>query len=166
MVKYLLKYFPQVLWGGLGGTETGNAITDVLYGDWNPSGHLPYTIAKNALDYPTTIYEGDETLANNIELNVTYSEGLLIDYRWFDAVSRVLIDYGPRVTLHASESDPFILQKNITPRFEFGFGLSYTTFEYSNLNIAVIPQSNGTDEANWDAGNATKIEEGSSTALW
>ncbi|KAE9407346.1 glycoside hydrolase family 3 protein [Gymnopus androsaceus JB14] len=133
-----------VLWASLPGTEAGNAITDVLYGDWNPSGHLPYTIAKNATDYPTSIFLGTESLPNNIELNVTYSEELLIDYRWFDA-------------------------KNITPRFEFGFGLSYTTFEYSNLNIAVIPQSDGeqvADEANWDAGNATKIEEGSSTALW
>lgn len=40
-----------VLWAGLGGTETGNALVDVLYVDANPSGRLPYTIAKNASDY-------------------------------------------------------------------------------------------------------------------
>ncbi|KAJ3851979.1 glycosyl hydrolase family 3 C-terminal domain-containing protein [Lentinula lateritia] len=50
-----------VLWAGLPGTEAGNSLIDVLYvmNEWNPSGHLPYTIAKNASDYPTMIIEGD-----------------------------------------------------------------------------------------------------------
>ncbi|KAJ3711748.1 glycoside hydrolase family 3 protein [Lentinula raphanica] len=138
-----------VLWAGLPGTEAGNALVDVLYGEWNPSGRLPYTIAKNASDYPAGIVEGEipgetpgQAGGGEIVLNVTYSEGLEIDYRWFDA-------------------------KNITPRFEFGFGLSYTTFEYSDLEITSIPGSDDDeDEALWDAGEATRIEEGSSTALW
>ena len=49
-----------VIWAGLGGTETGNALVDVLYGAVNPSGRLPYTIAKSPSDYPTTIETGTE----------------------------------------------------------------------------------------------------------
>ncbi|KAF9239474.1 glycoside hydrolase superfamily [Melanogaster broomeanus] len=130
-----------ILWASLGGNEAGNGIMDVLYGNWNPSGRLPYTIAKNATDYPAQLVLGGT--ADDI-LSINYTEGLLIDYRWFDA-------------------------QNITPRYEFGFGLSYTTFEYSNL---VVTPVNNTDSAeswlidNWENGGATPIAEGSTTALW
>ncbi|KAJ7262759.1 beta-glucosidase [Mycena haematopus] len=130
-----------VLWAGVSGAETGNAITDVLYGDWNPSGRLPYTIAKNASDYSAHLILGGE--GSDI-LNITYTEGLNVDYRAFDAF-------------------------NITPRFEFGFGLSYTNFTYSQLHIAKVAGQASTDSAlekSWAAGNATPIAQGSSTALW
>ncbi|KDQ19728.1 glycoside hydrolase family 3 protein [Botryobasidium botryosum FD-172 SS1] len=91
-----------VLWAGLPGQEAGNSLVDVLYGAVNPSAKLPYTIAKQANDYPAAIQLQDGT--------INYTEGLNIDYRWFDV-------------------------KNITPRFAFGFGLSYTTFAYSNLKV-------------------------------
>jgi hypothetical protein len=71
-----------VLWAGISGPETGNALTDVLYGDYNPSGRLPYTIAKNLSDYPAQVTQS---------LNVSYTEGLNIDYRHFDAVSAYLL---------------------------------------------------------------------------
>ena len=61
-----------VLWAGVPGAEAGNAIADVLYGEWNPSGRLPYTIARNASDYSAHLVlggEGDEIL------NITYAEG-------------------------------------------------------------------------------------------
>ncbi|KAF8126236.1 glycosyl hydrolase family 3 C-terminal domain-containing protein [Mycena galopus ATCC 62051] len=117
-----------VLWAGVSGAETGNAITDVLYGDWNPSGRLPYTIAKNASDYSAHLILGGE---GSDVLSIPYTEGLNVDYRAFDAF-------------------------NITPRFEFGFGLSYTNFTYSKLHITT----------SWAAGNATPIAQGSSTAIW
>ena len=83
-------------------------MTDVLYGDYNPSGRLPYTIAKKREDYGADVlYSSPDTIPQ-----ITYSEGLLIDYRWFDA-------------------------KNIAPRFEFGFGLSYTTFEYASIEVEI-----------------------------
>ena len=75
-----------ILWAGVSGPETGNAITDVLYGAVNPSGHLPYTIAKNANDYPAQIVEGSTFLT------VDYTEGLFIDYRHFD---QVCFAFGP-----------------------------------------------------------------------
>lgn len=84
-----------VLWAGISGTEIGNAITDVLYGDYNPSGKLPYTIAKQASDYIPVI-----PFQNTVDIiSIPYDEGLLIDYRWFDAVRKcfnlksILIDF-------------------------------------------------------------------------
>lgn len=61
-----------VVWAGLGGTEIGNALVDVVYGAKNPSGRLPYTIARSPSDYPAQSVEG----GNGEEiLNITYSEG-------------------------------------------------------------------------------------------
>ncbi|KAH9178040.1 glycoside hydrolase family 3 protein [Lactarius sanguifluus] len=130
-----------VVWAGLGGTETGNALVDILYGTVNPSGRLPYTIAKSPSDYSAQLViggTGDEIV------NITYSEGLFVDYRHFDAA-------------------------NIAPRYEFGFGLSYTTFEYSSLSISPVvggKDQDGALEANWAAGKASPQVIGSSTALW
>ncbi|KAF8496226.1 beta-glucosidase [Russula emetica] len=132
-----------VVWAGLGGTETGNALVEVIYGAVNPSGRLPYTIAKSAEDYPAQLVLGGD---GEEILNITYSEGLFIDYRHFDA-------------------------KNITPRFEFGFGLSYTQFQYSGLSIAPVEDDAGQDqdgqlEANWLGAKPGPQGVGSSTALW
>ncbi|KAI8080068.1 glycoside hydrolase superfamily [Halteromyces radiatus] len=65
-----------VVWPGLPGQESGNSLADVLYGDVNPSGRLPYTIAKNQEDYAA---------AATSDLEIDYSEKLNIGYRWFDA---------------------------------------------------------------------------------
>ncbi|KAK7181235.1 glycosyl hydrolase family 3 [Paraphaeosphaeria sporulosa] len=100
-----------ILWAGLPGQESGNAIADVLYGRVNPGGKLPFTFGTNASEYgPDLIYaptNGKESPQDNFE------EGVFIDYRAFD-------------------------QKNITPVYEFGFGLSYTTFSYSNLTVTKV----------------------------
>ncbi|KAF5356831.1 hypothetical protein D9756_006600 [Leucocoprinus leucothites] len=129
-----------VLWAGVPGQEVGNAIADVLWGDWNPSGRLPYTIAKRIEDYGAQVVP-----ANGIPdvIAVPYNDRLLIDYRHFDA-------------------------NNIEPRFEFGFGLSYTKFEYLGLSVTRIPARGGdTAAANaWDSGSASPRVEGGSTAAW
>ncbi|PSR70416.1 hypothetical protein PHLCEN_2v13667 [Hermanssonia centrifuga] len=130
-----------LVWAGIAGQEAGNSITDVLYGAYNPSGRLPYTIAKSPSDYGAQLITGG---GPNDILSIPYTEGLLIDYRHFDAL-------------------------NIDPRFEFGFGLSFTQFAYSNLKVSTIHQSDQNSaslEANWAAGKATPIAEGSSTAIW
>ncbi|KAG8864203.1 hypothetical protein FRB96_006024 [Tulasnella sp. 330] len=100
-----------VVWAGLLGQEAGNAIADVLFGAVVPSGKLPYTIAKQQTDYPAQVAVNGGT--------ITYSEGLFVDYKWFDA-------------------------QNITPRYEFGFGLSYTTFSYSGLIVGSPSSTGGT----------------------
>ena len=61
------------------------------------------------------------------------------------------------------------MQNNIEPRFEFGFGLSYTKFTYSNLGVSLIPQFDSNSaalEAAWAAGKPTPNVEGATTALY
>ncbi|KAJ5328873.1 CAZyme family GH3 [Penicillium brevicompactum] len=96
-----------IVWAGLPGQESGNALVDVLYGSWSPSGKLPYTIAKQFADYGA---------GWNPSLDDNFGEGLFVDYRHFD-------------------------KNGISPRYEFGFGLSYTSFEYSRLSIDVAATS-------------------------
>ena len=74
----------KVVWAGIPGQESGNSLVDVMYGDWNPSGRLPYTIAKNINDYPSqrTLGGGPDDI-----ISIPYTEGLFTDYRHFDAVS-------------------------------------------------------------------------------
>jgi beta-glucosidase len=101
-----LDKVPALLQAWYPGMEGGNALARVLFGDVNPSGKLPATFPKRLEDSPAHAlgaYPGTNG-------TVTYTEGLLVGYRWFDA-------------------------KNIEPLFPFGFGLSYTTFKYSNLQL-------------------------------
>ncbi|KAJ0118201.1 hypothetical protein J7T55_008984 [Diaporthe amygdali] len=99
-----------VLFAGLPGQETGRSLVSVLYGDINPSGRLPYTVAKNETDYGDVL---NSTVTDEYFPATNFSEGLFIDYRKFD-------------------------QEDIEPQFEFGFGLSYTTFEYSDLTTSLF----------------------------
>lgn len=100
-----------VLFAHLPGQESGNALADVLFGDVNPSGRLPYTVGKNETDYgpAAKILK----LPNGLVPQQNFSEGFYIDYRHFDK--------------HA-----------IAPRYEFGFGLSYTTFHLSSLLVRML----------------------------
>ncbi|PVH74275.1 glycoside hydrolase family 3 protein [Cadophora sp. DSE1049] len=98
------------------GQESGNSIVDILYGDVNPSGKLPYTIALSNDDYnglPTTAVNSTDPDA----WQAWFEEKLEIDYRYFDA-------------------------QNMSVRYEFGFGLSYSTFELSDLAISACSSSN------------------------
>ncbi|KAJ7247377.1 glycoside hydrolase family 3 C-terminal domain-containing protein, partial [Mycena haematopus] len=102
-----------VLHAGLPGQESGNALVDMLFSDGaqatNPSGRLPYTIARAREDYPAHVLCSSTMQTPQM----TYEEGLHIDYRWFGL-------------------------KGITPRFEFGFGLSYTTFTYTTARASAF----------------------------
>jgi beta-glucosidase len=103
-----------VLQAGYPGMEGGTAIARVLFGDVNPSGKLTVTYPKQLMDSPA------HALGTYPGTNGTlfYKEGLLVGYRWYDA-------------------------KDIEPEFPFGFGLSYTTFEYSNLKLVPGQDTNG-----------------------
>ncbi|KAF8128494.1 beta-glucosidase [Mycena galopus ATCC 62051] len=99
-----------IVWSGVPGQEAGNGLVDVLYGAYNPrheDGRLPYTIGKSVTDYSAQVIYNQ----NGAITPIPYTEGIFIDYRHFDQVG-------------------------IVPRFEFGFGLSYTTFAYSGLAIS------------------------------
>ena len=69
------KNIKAVLWPGLAGQESGNSLADIVLGKVNPSGRLPYTIAKENDDYNVHPDPADQ---------VVYSEKLLMGYKWFD----------------------------------------------------------------------------------
>lgn len=101
-----------ILWAGLPGEQSGNAIADVLYGRVNPGGKLPYTIGRNRSDYGTDVlYE-----QNGQVPQFNFQEGVFIDYRTFD-------------------------EREVEPTYEFGFGLSYTTFDYSDISVKKVTDS-------------------------
>jgi beta-glucosidase len=101
-----------VLAAHLPGQETGNSIVDILWGEANPSGRLPYTIAHDELDYTRNIvnYTHLYTTTDPNAWQADFVEGNLIDYKEFDA-------------------------RNKSVAFEFGYGLSYSTFELSHLQV-------------------------------
>ena len=86
------------------GQEGGTALAETLFGNVNPSGHLPATFERAAEDNPTynNYYpEGDTK-------SVIYKEGIFVGYRGYE-------------------------HNKVKPLFPFGYGLSYTTFKFSNL---------------------------------
>jgi beta-glucosidase len=122
------------------GEESGNSIVDVLYGDVNPSGRLPYTIAHNESDYGVSILNLTGSLAQDSDAwQLNFTEGQFIDYRHFDA-------------------------KNITPLYEFGFGLSYTSFKLtpnmSTSKVVVV------DPYPAPADNSSSLALGGNPNLW
>ncbi|KAM3068685.1 beta-glucosidase [Clarireedia jacksonii] len=98
-----------ILWAGVPGQESGNSITDVLYGKVNPAARTPFTWGPTRESYGTDLLYTPNN--GNGAPQDNFAEGVFIDYRGFDA-------------------------QNVTPIYEFGFGLSYTTFEYSDLEVS------------------------------
>jgi beta-glucosidase len=107
------------------GSRGSDAVANVLFGDVNPSGKLPVTFPRSDADlpHPTLVKPPKESRPNYMQrevwkqiaaglpaFQVTYDEGVKVGYKWYDA-----------------ESKPVLLP--------FGFGLSYTTYSYSNLRV-------------------------------
>ena len=96
-----------VIFYGQGGMEGGNALADILTGKVNPSGRLTDTWARTYEDYPSADTFGHRN--GDLE-NEEYGEGIYVGYRWFD-------------------------KNEIKPRYEFGYGLSYTEFETKVVSV-------------------------------
>ena len=96
------------------GSESGNAIANILSGEVNPSGKLPFTFGARLEDY---MAHADGAKFPNPK-KVFYHDGIFVGYRGFD-------------------------KRGIEPLFAFGHGLSYTTFEYSNLQLSATEASAG-----------------------
>lgn len=124
-----------VIFGHLPGQDSGRALVKLLYGVESFSGKLPYTVAKNESDYIVYNSSAPEGIYANFPQS-DFSEGVYIDYRDFDA-------------------------RNITPRFEFGFGLTYTTFEYSGLSSSVVSNASTAYLP-----PVTSIIQGGAASLW
>ncbi|MCX7984819.1 MAG: glycoside hydrolase family 3 C-terminal domain-containing protein [Bacteroidetes bacterium] len=110
-----------ILYAWYGGQNGSIAIAEVLSGKVTPSGKLPITIEREFCDSPGygyipigeklyTGWHGEEEKEHPV-YNIEYKEGIFTGYRWYDA-------------------------KNIEPLYPFGFGLSYTTFEYSDIKVS------------------------------
>ena len=97
---------PAILQTWYLGSEAGNALADVVFGDVNPSGKLPFTFPKQLTDSPA--HQPGMTFPNRHK--VVYEEGIFVGYRWFD-------------------------EKDIEPLFAFGHGLSYTQFSYGEAKL-------------------------------
>ncbi|MBO5195348.1 MAG: glycoside hydrolase family 3 C-terminal domain-containing protein, partial [Bacteroidales bacterium] len=89
------------------GSEAGHVIADVLSGDVNPSGKLPFTFPARLEDSPAHILGEYSGVRVRDTLDIEYKESIYVGYRWMDR------------------------QKKTRPLFAFGHGLSYTTFSYS-----------------------------------
>jgi beta-glucosidase len=110
-----LSSVKAVFEGFYAGQNWGTAIAALLYGDVNPSGKLPVTFPAALSQVPAS------TAAQwpGVNNQVLYSEGLKVGYRWYDA-------------------------QNLTPLFPFGYGLSYTNFSFSNLQVAALANGQST----------------------
>lgn len=92
-----------IVWSWYNGSQGGNALADILLGNANPSGRLPLSFPVKLEDSPAHALK-----AFPGDRTVTYAEGILVGYRWFTT-------------------------KQIKPMYPFGYGLSYTSFQYSGL---------------------------------
>ena len=97
---------PSILQGWYIGSEAGHAIADVLSGDVNPSGKLPFTFPAKLEDVPAHSLGEYTGVPQRDTVDIRYNDGIYVGYRWTD------------------------LQKKTKPLFAFGHGLSYTDFEY------------------------------------
>ena len=107
-----LGHVPALLETWYAGQEGGRALAEILFGDVNPSGHLPATFERHAEDNPSfaAYYpEGDSK-------KVVYKDGIFVGYRGYD-------------------------HEHIAPLFPFGYGLSYTTFSFANIAVTGDPAS-------------------------
>lgn len=99
-----------VLFAHLPGQEAGKSLMEVLYGDVSPSGHLPYTVPRSESNYPASVNLVGYQIGQPQDM---HTEGLYIDYRHFN-------------------------KEGITPRYAFGYGLSYTSFSFSDASIKAV----------------------------
>ena len=124
-----------IIFAHLPGQASGEALVSILYGETNPSGKLPYTVARNESDYADLLHPALAENRYEYFPQSDFDEGVYVDYRRFD-------------------------KNDITPRYEFGFGMSYTTFDFSSLTVQAI---NGTNTAELPTG---AVITGGQADLW
>ncbi|WP_371804821.1 glycoside hydrolase family 3 C-terminal domain-containing protein [Candidatus Lokiarchaeum ossiferum] len=104
-----LEKSPALLNAWYPGMMGGDALARILFGEISPSGKLPVTFPKKLKDHPAHLSK-DRFPGDLKNLKIHFDEGIYIGYRYFD-------------------------KENVVPQFPFGYGLSYTTFELSNLRL-------------------------------
>ncbi len=130
------------VWAGQPGGTGFTATAEILAGKRNPSGHLVDTFTFDSNAIPAVASYGDNTYAGDIDgLNehqthyIVYNEGIYVGYRYFETryEDTVLGNANASSAVGATKGDTWIYQNEVA--FPFGFGLSYTTFAYSELAV-------------------------------
>jgi beta-glucosidase len=126
-----VDHVPALIEAWYPGEQGGNALAEILFGDVNPSGKLPVTFERYAKDNPTF----NNYYPTKNTKTVVYDEGVFVGYRGYE-------------------------HNKITPRFPFGYGLSYTSFSYSGLNIQPvnISEKKGFYEVTFTVKNTGKVQ--------
>ncbi|KAH6712503.1 putative beta-glucosidase M [Leptodontidium sp. MPI-SDFR-AT-0119] len=125
-----------IVYAHLPGQVSGRALVSLLYGDENFSGKLPYTVARKESDYGQLLSPSLPETPFMYFPQSNFTEGVYIDYLAFQ-------------------------KNNITPQYEFGFGLSYTTFQYSKMEV-----TNTAPNAKNGLYPTGKIQQGGHIDLW
>ncbi len=121
-IPWAAEHIPAIVEAWLPGEKGGEAVADILFGDYNPNGKLPITIPRHVGQLPAYY-------------NYTFSKQKIIDE------AKIHVDMPA------------------TPLWEFGFGLSYTSYEYSNLNISPREtDSKGEIRISLDVTNTGKVK--------
>ena len=121
-----------VLWAPGAGGDTCRSIADVLSGAVNPSGHLADTFAYDAFSSPAMQNMGDMMLVNggqDVEAGVFYDEGIYVGYKYYET------RYFDKVLEQGNAGD---YDYAATVQYPFGFGLSYTSFEWSGFQMGAM----------------------------
>ena len=133
-----VKDYPNisaVLWAPGAGGDTCRSIADVLSGKVNPSGHLVDTFAYDAFSSPAVQNMGDMMLVNNgedVEAGVFYDEGIYVGYKYYETrYFDKTLDQG-----NAGDYD-----YATTVQYPFGYGLSYTTFSWSDFQMSNMDEN-------------------------
>jgi beta-glucosidase len=109
-IPWAAEHIPAIVEAWHLGTQTGNAVAQVLYGDYNPSGKLPMSFPRNVGQVPIYYNKYSTGRPTNTDKNVIWS--------------------------HYTDVEK-------TPQFPFGFGLSYTSFDYKNLKLTKTAYAKG-----------------------
>ncbi|KAK8143401.1 hypothetical protein G3M48_007295 [Beauveria asiatica] len=127
-----------VLFAHLPGQQAGDAVVALLWGDANPSGKLPYTVAEKAADYGPFL-DPQRASSSSSSPQTYMRQGIYTDYKYFE-------------------------RAHIQPRYEFGFGLSYTHFDYTDIVLT----AHGNKPATWPPAEypTGKIVSGGQRDLW
>ncbi|MCL2658981.1 MAG: glycoside hydrolase family 3 C-terminal domain-containing protein [Acidobacteriaceae bacterium] len=113
------------------GDEGGWAAADVLLGKTSPAGRLPFTWPRRAEDMPAADPAYPERTGKGVDGKTVFSEGIFVGYRWLDRQGK-------------------------DPLFAFGFGLSYTQFEYSDLTVQ--PATGGGADISFKIKNTGEVD--------
>ena len=113
-----LSNVPALLHNWYPGQEGGTALAEILFGDRSPEGHLPMSLEKSWEENPVHDSYYAPPVAKGETPHVKYAEGVFLGYRYYTSMNK-------------------------EPLYPFGFGLSYTTFAFSNLKVSPETSSAG-----------------------